>query len=1174
MKKTKSKNIVILIVLIILIIVMLRAFIKSRANNVVEITANFKDNNSLLSDETVTLEAINEGESGYSITLPDIINTKRVSKYIITQKEITENTEENVTVDMLPGEKIYLTSEEFENLQVSLVAEYDFLEVGTQTLYNKKLIKNDSEDCELLSVSGYMFYDTDMQVNEADITGVESKIEENYSNSFLFGNYDIKLISDSQEYNPKDYEQTLDIKISADNEDSIYKVLEMQDDNIQELSDIIIENGKIKFSVEKLQPYLVLQENKIEVLELDSNDNNTSDEQITTNDDNNNDNDVASYSVGGEEAKFLIDDFDADRNYYLGLNYTEGMSKTNNGKYTENVLKDVQINYYGYDYNLTEFVVPETYNVTLNASAQRTSTGNVTQSGNGGNRTYSRTDTITCTVSGINSLKQQYPGFKANSSWTMNMAVPNNNFSNYFYSTGTDNANSSKGISVSVSNGIITVTGGDASSLEGNSDTWTFTFYVTFRNNNRSNINNTTFNTLSVNSFETTISLGDYTPYGTISDTEEQTMVSYRKCVPIDSNGNITINLIDNPFMNRPLEKGFNGWKTNNTKYLNSINTNANTFAQTLTTNINNITDNSGKYVIDLYADWIDANVIFVSSSGSSSNAGTSPNSPINNNWSSINSKLNSNIKTCAKASNREVNIVVLMNGTLDVSGLTGPNTPYTLTSLYNGTNYANSSTYLNVGTSNTQLDSDLQIDYLYVSSNKSYSSPSGTTDGTALVTPCLYGNMYNLRIGRGVVPINANYCTWAQIQGGYYNHSSSEYKLLIESGKYYTTQLYRAYYDSSGRRADTGATTNTTANATIVVGCDIDRKNNNNDNLKIYNRMASRTSTADCSAYTTNTNAINMIIKSGTIGVDFFNSASTSDSSDRNYAGIYVGGHGTTGGYDKSDRYLLVEGGNIANIIGGLKVSEADMFKTYMYVKSGNVINITGGAGYTHTYGDRIIQVTGGYIKYSISGGSNGVAASSDTNNGQLTGTSLIYIGGNAQIGASSTIDSNGNETVSVTNSNETLYGVSAGCVCGGANGNSSYAGQTDASYIIIDGNAIIHNNVFGGGNYGIIGSTNIKGPDLVKFNDETSNFTTDTEYLITTSSSGENGLTISGSSLGNESITTASKPSDSSKWIFEQSSGNKYYIKNAETGQYLYISSTSGSWRYIYFKCYIKHK
>ena len=48
MKKTNKRNIVILIILIILIIVMLRAFIKSRANNVVEITANFKDNSGLL----------------------------------------------------------------------------------------------------------------------------------------------------------------------------------------------------------------------------------------------------------------------------------------------------------------------------------------------------------------------------------------------------------------------------------------------------------------------------------------------------------------------------------------------------------------------------------------------------------------------------------------------------------------------------------------------------------------------------------------------------------------------------------------------------------------------------------------------------------------------------------------------------------------------------------------------------------------------------------------------------------------------------------------------------------------------------------------------------------------------------------------------------------------------
>ena len=200
MKKTNKRNIVILIILIILIIVMLRAFIKSRANNVVEITANFKDNSGLLSDESITLNAVNEGESGYSITLPDIVNTKKISKYIITQKEIIENedteqestniedatntlstentntvdtnetttntvttdivdtngTDTNSTVEMLPGEKIYLTQEELDNLQVKLTTEYDTIEVDTQILYNKKLTAKDEEDYEILSVSGYM----------------------------------------------------------------------------------------------------------------------------------------------------------------------------------------------------------------------------------------------------------------------------------------------------------------------------------------------------------------------------------------------------------------------------------------------------------------------------------------------------------------------------------------------------------------------------------------------------------------------------------------------------------------------------------------------------------------------------------------------------------------------------------------------------------------------------------------------------------------------------------------------------------------------------------------------------------------------------------------------------------------------------------------------------------
>ena len=1165
MKNIKKSKIIIFIILIIFTIIALRAFTKSRANKTIEINVDVIDNSKALTDETTILTAVNEGENGIAITLPEIINTKKVSKYIVTRQEIiqeetnesptntniTENSinenksNESIIIEKLPNEKIYLTQEEIESLQMTLTVEYDYIESNSQALYNRKLVINDEENNEILSVLGYMPIDTQIELNEANIEDLKNDIEEKYPNRSIIKNYDIKLILNEKEYIPKEYEQTVEIEFLNIDENTNPIVLELQNNNITETNEISITDGKINIVREQLNSYIILQENYINLYATEE----PNEEELITN------NNVENYIVNGENTTLNIDDYESDKNYYLGLNYTEENSKKYTGKYTENNLKDVVINYYGYDYNLTEFTIPEEYDVTLNATAQRSQTGTISQTGSGGNRYYKRTDTIRVTVTGINTLKDRYPNFNADSNWTMQIEVPNTNFSNYFYEDGTNSQNESDGITASISNNILIVNGNDCTALENNSDTWTFTFKVNFRSNNRNNVNNTTFRTLTVNSFETTITVGEYTPYGTISDTETQTLVSYRKCIPVNSDGKITIDLIDNPFMNRPQEMGFNGWITNDNRYSGNIETNPNTYVQTLKTNISNITNNSGNYEINLYADWIKANVIFVSSSGSSSNSGTSPSSPVNNAWNSINSKINANIKTCTNASNREVNIVVLMNGTLDASGLTGPGTPYTLTSLYNGTNYGSTSTYLNVGSTNVQLDSDLQIDYIYVSTNSSYSSPYVTTDGTAALSPCIYGNMYNLRIGRGVVSTNSNNCTWAQIQGGYYNHSSNEYKLVIETGKYLTVQLYRAANSSQA----------TTANATVVMGNDIDRNEKNNENLKIYNRMASRTTSATCNPYTgSNSKAIviNMIIKSGTFGIDFFNRESTDDDSDRNYAGIYVGGHGNTG-YDKSDRYLLVEGGNIANIIGGLNVSEADMYKTYMYVKDGNVLNITGGAGYTHTYGDRIIQVTGGYVKYSISGGSNGVAASSSSNNGQLTGESLIYIGGTAEIGASSTIDTNGNEIVTITDTSEVLYGVNAGSVCGGANGNSRYAGQTDGSYIIIDGEAIVHNNVFGGGNYGIIGSSNIQQPGIITFFNETSNFTTNKEYLITTSNYGENGLSKNNNSLSNESMSTQSIPSDSSKWIFE-SSGNQYYIKNALTGQYIYIENVieDGFW------------
>lgn len=1018
MKKINKKRILILIGLIILILLEIKAFRDSKAEKIIDISANCKDFQELIEDEKITIQAVNEGKDGISITLPELVNEKKVSKYLIANQEIVtknEEKEENSVNEQknentkefeekLPGEKIYLTQEEKDKLNIDLVVEYDSLEIEKERLYNKKLALED-KDKEILNVSGYMPLKTEMTVENIDLSTIEKQIESEYPNKKICGNYKIKLLLDGQEYNPQKYEQKLNIEINL-SENKEYTILEYKNEKLSKCEKAEAEKGKIIISATETNSYLVLEEA------------NNSDTELL-NSENQDDIDVQADEIatGTSESRLEIDDYETDKNYYTGLNYTEDGKKTNSGKYAENKLRKVTINYYGYNYD----------------------------------------------------------------------------------SVQTDN-----------------------------------------------------------------------TPIGTISDTETQNIVTYKKCVPVDSSGNISIQLIDNPFMNRPQKKGFNGWKTNNTNYSNSISTNRNNFVQTLSTNEKNIKNSSGEYVIDLYPDWIDANVIFVSSYGSNYNDGKTADTPINNDWNSISSKLNSNIKTCTNASNREANIIVLTNGTLSYSGMTGPNTAYTLTSMYNGTNYGSSSTYIDFSSNNggwgyydgssVTLDSDLQLEYLYINSNVSYKNPNATTDGTDDAYPCIYGNMYNLRIGRGILPTSSNTCTLGQVQGGYYNHSSSEFKLVIESGKYYTLQLYRA---STG----TGTSNSLTANGTLVIGNDFDRKSNNNENLKIYNRMASKTTTATNSPYTANNSkafAIEMIVKSGTIGVDYFNSQSASDSSDRNYAGIYVGGHGQTG-IDKSDRRLIVEGGNIANLIGGLNIdsTDANNYKTYIYVKDGNIMNITGGAGFTHTYGDRIIQVTGGCIKYSISGGSNGVAASTSTNNGQLTGNSLIYIGGDANIGATYTKDSNGNKTITETSKDETLYGVNAGNVCGGANGNSRYAGQTDGSYIILDGKAVIHNNIFGGGNYGIIGSpSGTTGPAIIDLRNESSTFTTNKEYLITNSSTGGKGLKASGTSIADEDISASLIPSDSAKWVFESAGGTNYYIKNASNNEYLYLRVSSSWW------------
>ena len=352
-------------------------------------------------------------------------------------------------------------------------------------------------------------------------------------------------------------------------------------------------------------------------------------------------------------------------------------------------------------------------------------------------------------------------------------------------------------------------------------------------------------------------------------------------------------------------------------------------------------------------------------------------------------------------------------------------------------------------------------MEYLNIEASGYTSNSSGTSFSTAY--PMFYGRANNVRIGRGITIAGSgdNSATFGNVLGatgagtiGSTRNDDNEYRLVVESGKYSSIQGINR----------NGTSLSYYGTAYLVLGSDIDRALNKNNDLSVYYRTTMNSGSGVNGKNTVDEMAYLINVKSGRFGIDYFEGQG-GDYTESAYAGIYVGGYGqvtSSSTRDISDRYMIVEGGQIANIIGGLKTTQNSGVETRIYVKGGEVYNIVGGAGRSETYEDRIIQVTGGSIRYSISGGSNGAYSTSSDNGKILNCDTLIYIGGNAQIGTQDTL-------------NSTLYEVQAGNVLGAGNGTNDVAnsGQVNNSHIIVDQNAHILNSVYGGGNYGIVGET-----------------------------------------------------------------------------------------------------
>lgn len=436
----------------------------------------------------------------------------------------------------------------------------------------------------------------------------------------------------------------------------------------------------------------------------------------------------------------------------------------------------------------------------------------------------------------------------------------------------------------------------------------------------------------------------------------------------------------------------------------------------------------------------------------------------------------------------RDTNIAVLKNSIS--SRWSSVNKPFTVTSLHNGVDYRTNATWsLRTGAwsgISVQAYNDLTIENVKINYGSSLTNSKSDTPGDSDSIGSFYGNWHNVKLGRGIVQ-NGSSASFDSILGGSNSTTGSrinetKYKFIVESGFYNSISLTNGGINQNS---------SSYIKAKGVYGNDYDKVLKNNDNFVVSYAASGSWGGV---YYTIDPVDIgfDLTVKSGTYGKNKYDA----------YAGIYIGGRGW--GTHYTSRRVKYEGGYTYNLIGGPVTgsNRSNYNDSYMYITGGEIDMVIGGAGQTATYGNRIIQMTGGMINYSIFGGSNGYE--SGNGDGTVNGSSYIYVGGKSIVGKSEYV-----------NNKRELYGATAGNIFGIGNGNSSYdtIGSSDSSVIVINDEAQINNDVYGGGNFSSVGVSSTK-----------SSTTTDIEVLggtIYGSLYGGGNKNGSGSSNKNATIT-----------------------------------------------------
>ena len=170
--KLIAKRIRNIFILIMTIAIMMGAYHnvrRSRAEKVIEISLEVTDKSEQLEKETITVEATETSDGVYLLELPEIVNTKMITKYYNSEDEEIDSRTIQLTDKEIAEKKVQVATDydtkEVEKLEVSGTTITVAENAEKKTFYNRK-ITNETGD---IIATGYMPLEAQLETKDIDI---------------------------------------------------------------------------------------------------------------------------------------------------------------------------------------------------------------------------------------------------------------------------------------------------------------------------------------------------------------------------------------------------------------------------------------------------------------------------------------------------------------------------------------------------------------------------------------------------------------------------------------------------------------------------------------------------------------------------------------------------------------------------------------------------------------------------------------------------------------------------------------------------------------------------------------------------------------------------------------------------------------------------------------------